>query len=147
MKDALIEGARRWDYMMVGNEKEGSGVVPATLFFVFLVGRWWMVGSALPSGYRFVWLGLKLGGLPILKHPNAYSSSVGNKSTITPPSKHFCFSFKLYRRNSLCGFAQDKKKTFMPHIGPSPYYLPPSLHPSSYGFDAVFTARFLGVED
>ena len=58
----MIEGARRWNYMMVGNEKEGSGVVPATLFFVFLVGRWWMVGWALPSGYRFVWLGLKLCG-------------------------------------------------------------------------------------
>jgi len=45
------------------------------------------------------------------------------------------------------GLLRAKKKTFMPHIGPSPYYLPPSLHPSSYGFDAVFTARFLGVED
>ena len=43
MKDALIEGARRWNYMMVGNEKEGSGVVtvvPATLFFVG--GGWWV---------------------------------------------------------------------------------------------------------
>jgi len=45
-----------------------------------------------------------------------------------------------------CAGLPKVKKNLTPHIGPSPYYLPPSIYPSSYRFD-VFTARFLGVED
>jgi len=63
VKDALIEGARRWDYMMVGNEKERSGVVPATLFFCFLGWRWWMVDGGLGPAKRLpvCLVGIKVG--------------------------------------------------------------------------------------
>ena len=54
-----MEGSRQGNYRVIGNGKEDCGVVPATWFLVFLVGRPNMVGSTLPKRLLVFWLRLK----------------------------------------------------------------------------------------
>ena len=112
---------------MVGNEKENNGVFPASLFFDFLVGRWWM-GSAFPKRLPVCLIVIK--AVRVHQSWNSRTQFLlgGKQISHNPAMRTIFFTSELYWRNSLCKSAPGQK-IFTPHIEPSPSY-DTSLYPS-----------------